>query len=715
MLVVLASIGAVLFGTYQGFMALADEWCKGLPDVTEATEFDVAEKSRIYANDGTTLLAELYVEDREPVTIDQVSDYVLKGTVATEDERFYQHNGVDLHGVIRAVVVNLAGGQEGASTITQQFVRNTLLADEMTEISLKRKVREMQLAVDLEKVYSKDEILMMYLNTINYGDGCYGIEAAAQHYYSTNAADLTIAQSATLIGIPNSPTMYSPTVNPDNCLSRRNVVLSRMLTNGVITQSEYESALAEDLNLNVAPDDRTDGIMRYPWFASYVRDILLSEFSHDEIFKGGLTVITSLDPALQDYAEEAVQEEYDKGTLSDDQEIALTCIDPQTGFIKAMIGGRDYNVDQYNIATAYGPGQGRQAGSAFKMFTLTAAIEQGIDPETKVNCDGPFEYQNGNSKPWVVNNYGNIDYGVLSIADMTAVSSNTGYARLVTDPEGVKPASIVDVAHRMGITSDESQGVSPYPALTLGTAQVNTTQMASAYGTLAANGVHHDPVAIVKITNKAGDVIEDRTKGSDGEQVISKEVSAAVTQVLEGVITKSIGTAGAAALPSGQEAAGKTGTSENWRDLWWCGYTPQLSCSVWVGTRDEQEQYTSAWAQNVWRSFMTKALDGKPLEHFPTEAKPNYFSKYEDEEAAKAEEEAAKAEEEASKQENLESQKPDEQNEQHAQKPEKPTEPQKPEGGDESEKPTEPPEKPVDPPEPTTPPEQRNQLASYAA
>ncbi len=337
MLIIMVGIGAVLFGTYKGAMGLVEQWCKDLPDVTEATQFGVAQKSQIYANDGETLLAELYVEDREPVEIDQVSKYVLEGTVATEDVRFYEHEGVDLHGVMRAIVVNLTGGQEGASTITQQFVRNTLLADEMTEISFKRKIREMQLAVDLEKVYSKDEILMMYLNTINYGDGKYGIEAAAQHYYSTSAADLTIAQAATLIGIPNSPSLYSPTVNPENCLARRNVVLSRhyystsaadltiaqaatligipnspslysptvnpenclarrnvvlsrMLTNGVITQEEYDTAVAEGLDLNVAPEDRTDGILRYPWFTSYVREQLLNEFSHDEIFKGSISM-----------------------------------------------------------------------------------------------------------------------------------------------------------------------------------------------------------------------------------------------------------------------------------------------------------------------------------------------------------------------------------------------------------------------------------------
>ncbi len=689
-LVVLACIGAVLFGGYTGAMALVDSWCKDLPSVEDAGAFDVPQKSRIYANDETTLLAELYVEDREPVTIDQVSTYVLQGTVATEDVRYYQHHGVDLQGILRAVVVNLTGGQEGASTITQQFVRNTLLSNEMTDISVKRKVREIELATQLEKIYSKDEILMMYLNTINYGDGKYGIEAASQHYFSCSAADLDIVQAATLIGIPNSPTMFSPTVNPDNCLERRNVVLNRMVANGVINQEEFEAAINTDLNLNLAPEDRTDGILRYPWFTSYVREQLLSDYSTDELFKGGLTVITSLDPRIQDLAEEAVQREYDSGSMANDQEISLTCIDPQTGFVKAMIGGRDYNTDQFNIASSP---QGRSAGSSFKTFTLAAAIEQGISPQTEINCNGPFNY-NG----WQPKNYGGDDYGVMTIANMTAISSNIGYARLVTDPGGVSPQSIVDMAHRMGITAGPEQELSAYPAVTLGTARVNTLQMASAYGTLAAEGVHHDPVSIVKIVDKKGNVIEDKSQGSEGKKAISPEVAYAVTKVLKGVIYSSYGTAPEAALPSGQPVAGKTGTSENWRDLWFCGYTPQLSCSVWVGAREERQQHTYPWAANVWRNFMSACLEGVEPRDFTPAASPIYDSTYEEKTVA---EEKKKKEEEEKKKEKEEEEKKKKEEETDKQKPEKPDD-AKPKPDDAKPKPDD--QKPLpEPQQPDTP------------
>lgn len=658
-LVVTVSIGAALFGCYQGGMALVDEWCKDLPDVHDADAYNVAEKSTIYANDydaaaGTgTVLAELYLEKREPVEMDQVSEYVLKGTVATEDERFYQHSGVDLQGVVRAIFVNLTGGQEGASTITQQYVRNTLIADEMTDISFKRKIREMELATELEKIYTKDEILMMYLNTINYGDGCYGIQAAAEHYYSTDASDLTIAQAATLIGIPNSPTMFNPIINPEASIERRNIVLSRMLTNGVITQDEYNSAKAQDLGLVPQADQGQNGINLYPWFTTWVRDLLLSEgnpygFTTDKLFKGGYTIVTSLDPRMQQYAEEAVNEQYEKGRLADPkQEFALTLIEPETGFVKAMIGGKDYwNGDQFNIATSV---KGRPVGSTFKAFTLANAIEQGISPSTNMNCDGPVRVTSGTSESHPIYNYGQIDYGTMSIADMTAVSSNTGFVRLSytdSDKSGVTPESINEMAARLGLNKDNlKQNV---PTTTLGVENANTTEMAAAYATFAAGGVYHEPTPIVKIIDRDGATIADKSKGSEGKQVLDPSTASAVNQVLEGVITKSIGTATDARLASGQVAAGKTGTTDDWHDLWFVGYTPQLSCAVWTGDRSNQAQlYTSPWNQLIWKSLITKCLAGTATEDFQTAPAPAYNSVYkgsygsqsdEDDESDKADE-----------------------------------------------------------------------------
>ena len=615
--VLICALLSVCFITYTAVNSIRtsiDEWLQDLPSITDTTAFEYSAKTRVYAGDGTTLLAEFYLQDQQPVAINQVCNYVLAGTVATEDERFYEHNGVDMMGIARALVNNVIGGDlEGASTITQQLVRNTLLSDEANDISLKRKIREADLALQMEEAYSKDEILMMYLNTINYGDGCYGIEAAAQHYFQTSAKDLTLAQAATLIGIPQSPTYNNPVNYPDNCLKRRNTVLDRMLSYGCITQSEYDAARNSELNLNVAPAKPDDGIYAYPYFTSYVRDTLLDELSYETVFNGGLTVYTTLDLTMQGYADQAYADV--DSTLEDDIYMSLTCVDPSTGYVLCMIGGKDYYSNQFNLATSE---SGRQAGSSFKVFTLAAAIEQGISPKATVDCSAR-DTING----WSVENYAGTDYGTRSIESALWVSSNTGFAHLVTDANGVTPASVLEMANRLGVSG--TQGFGAYPALTLGVAQVNTLKMASAYGVFANNGIRVEATCIKKVVDQNGNAVIDHTEPV-GTQVISKEVSYAVTQVLEGVVTQGTGTA--AKLDNGQVSAGKTGTSENWRDLWYCGYTPQLSCAVWAGADPERQMSEANWCKTLWKNFMTLALQGQATRDFDTAASPTYDSPY---------------------------------------------------------------------------------------
>ncbi len=589
-------------------------WTRDLPSVSQATNYAISTKTTVYANDRSTVLAEFYLNEQQAITIDKVSKYVLSGTVATEDERFYQHNGVDLPGIARAVVNNFTGGSlEGASTITQQLVRNTLLADEASDISLKRKIREADLALQMEKQYSKEEILMMYLNTINYGDGCYGIEAASQHYYQKSAKDLTINEAATLIGIPQSPTYNNPKNYPDNCLKRRNVVLDRMLKYGAISQAEYNQVINETIELNLAPSKPGDGIYKYPYFTSYVRETLVDSLSYEAVYSGGLTVYTTLDPKLQEYAEQAANETFE--SMESDITMALTCVNPSNGYIVAMIGGRDYSTNQYNMATSE---SGRQAGSSFKVFTLTAAIEQGISPSVYVDCSSPTTI-NG----WYVENDNNTSLGTRTLESATWASSNTGFARLVTDEDGVKPQSVVDMAQRLGVTG--TSGFGAYPSITLGVSQVNTTKMAGAYATFASDGVHYNTSCIVEVVDYDGRTLIDNTN-PEGTQVISKEVSGAVTQVLKGVVTR--GTATDAILSSGQESAGKTGTSENCRDAWYCAYTPQYSCSVWTGADPERDIGYGNWSRATWKRFMTLALQGQETKKFNTYDAPEYNSAY---------------------------------------------------------------------------------------
>ena len=323
----------------KGALRVMDSWCDDLPPIEDTDFTNHARESVMYAADGSTVLAEFQLEKRDPVESDQVSGLAKQATVDTEDVRFYQHGGVDLPGIARAFVNNLAGGSlEGASTITQQLVRNTVLTQEANEISIERKVREAQLAMDLEKQYSKDELLMMYLNTVNYGDGCYGIQAAAQNYFQTDAVDLSLTQAATLAGIPQSPTFLNPKTYPDAALERRNLVLERMLSAGDITQEQCDAAQAEPLNLDPAPEVPEDGIYAYPYFTSYVRNLLMEEdnpfgCSYASLFEGGLTIRTTLNPSLQDDAEAACDAQ--RARMSGDLDASLVAIDPRNGLCRS--------------------------------------------------------------------------------------------------------------------------------------------------------------------------------------------------------------------------------------------------------------------------------------------------------------------------------------------------------------------------------------------
>ena len=592
-IVIAAIIGIGCLGT----VGLCAVWLQDLPDYTDASAYNVAEKTKVYASDGTTLLAELYLENRDPIELSEMGDYVTKGTVATEDERFYEHNGVDLLGILRAIWVNVTGtGHEGASTITQQFVRNTILSDEMQESTLKRKVREAYIAIQLEQMYSKDEILQMYLNTINYGQGAYGIQAAAELYYSKNAKDLTIAEAATLIGIPQAPTYNNPIDNPDNCIQRRNLVLDRMLTNGVITQEEHDAAQAEPLSLNITMSDGNDGLYQYKYFTSYVRDTLLQDYSSDEVFKGGLTVVTTLDVNTQNAAEQAADAKL--AGLDDNLELAMVAVDPDTGFIRAMVGGRDYDTNEFNLATQ----AKRQPGSSFKTFTLLAALNDGVSPDTNLNCTSHV-----NIDGWEVENYGGSNYGTRSIASAFAVSSNTGFAELCTE---IGPSKVVEMANTCGI----EQELQAYPSITLGAQEVTVREMAQAYATIANGGTRHEAVCIQSITDASGNTIF--TADTTGEKVLDTSLTQAATEVMEGVITN--GTGRGAAIANGQPAAGKTGTSENWRDKWFCGITPQMSVAIWIGGREEVRMPSSVAADDVFGNFMSTILEGQPIEQFPT-------------------------------------------------------------------------------------------------
>ena len=587
--------------------SVVDSWLQDLPDYESADAYLVAEPTIVYAADGTEI-AQYYLQNRRSVTLDDISDYVRKGTVDVEDERFYQHNGVDPQGILRAIASQLSGRSEGASTITQQLVRNTVLSSEQFDQTLKRKVREAYIAIQMEKTYSKDQILNMYLNTIYYGEGAYGIEAASVTYFNKDASELTLAEAATLVGIPNSPSYYDPFVNPDACVERRNKVLGNMLEMGDITQEEYDEATAEELTLNPGSlQDETSG--SYPYFTDYVKTLLQSDFDNDTILKGGLRVYTTLDPTYQEAAEEAVSTTLDSAN-NDRLSAALVCIDNDTGYVKAMVGGRDYSSSQFNLATQ----STRQAGSSFKTFTLTAAISAGMNPNITLNCSSPMQI----TSTWTVKNYGNHQYGYRSLASATAISSNTAYAQVA---EAIGADAIVDTAYSMGITSTLSR----YLSITLGAVSVSPLEMCDAYSTLASGGLHRDAVCITKIEDRNGNVVYEHQ--DNPTRAVSEAVAEAVTNVLEGVVANgATGYYVADYNTTNQPIAGKTGTSDDAEDLWFCGYTPQITCAVWSGYPDARVAVTvnggvgttQNTVQPIWTNFMNKVLAGVAREEFPT-------------------------------------------------------------------------------------------------
>lgn len=609
-------IGGVLFGvvllmTLAGVATAAaavNLWLKGLPDYRSPEAFQVAQPTKIYSADGV-LLAKLYLQNREVVPMSQISTSLSNGIVAVEDERYFHHGGIDPLGIVRAAFTTASGDRQGASTITQQYIRNTILLDERTEITLARKVREAYLAIEIQKILSKETILESYLNTVYFGEGAYGAEAAARTYFAKSAKDLTIPEGALIAGLVQSPSRLDPYSNQSGAIARREVVLDRMLRNRYITQAEHDAAVAAPLVLK-RENEPTNGIYAAPYYVAYVKKLLQKQFTGGVVFNGGLTVYTSLDTRMQKQAESAALRKFKRAKYPS---VALVAIDPRNGHIKAMVGGKDYTKSKFNLAT-----QGsRQPGSSFKTFVLAAALAQGMPPSFDVDSHSPVTIP-AKPKPWVVSNSEGDGKGLMSLESATWGSVNTVFARVAAEI-GIK--NVTRTAKAMGIKTR----LPNLPAISLGAVNCTPLEMASAYGTLATNGTYHEPVAITRVTNREGATIFQAK--SRGKQAIKPQIAYATTRVLEGVISR--GTGHEANI--GRPAAGKTGTSQSNRDAWFVGYTPQLVTSVWVGYPKERtivvdgsKGYGGTLAAPIWAAFMRKALEGMPSRDFLTASEPHY-------------------------------------------------------------------------------------------
>lgn len=627
-----ASTHAVAFGIagFFGFCALLAVtialslasligiWLQDLPNHTTAEAYLLAEPTRVFDAEGNEIVA-YYLQNRRSVDLEKISDYVKKGTIDTEDKRFYQHNGVDPQGILRAVVGQLfrSGAEGGGSTITQQLVRNTVLSDEQFELTLRRKIREAYISIQMEKQFTKDQILNMYLNTIYYGNGAYGIEAASITYFNKSADSLTLAEAATLVGLPNGPGLFDPIAHPEACKQRRNLVLSRMLEAGHITEEECQHAQAEDLNLNRGRLSNSIGI--YPFFTDYVRKVLLQDFSAETIQQGGLKVYTTLNPHYQQLADKAAYERVSSAN-NKSMAAALVSIDNSNGHIVAMVGGQNYgyNADAgqstYNLATS----ALRQAGSSFKTMTLVAAMREGMNPSVRLDCRSPMQID----KNWAPKNYANNQYGIITLDRATQLSSNTAYGQVI---EAIGVDSLIETSKLMGISSN----IKPYLSSTLGASEVTVLEMAEAYSTLASGGKHRKAIAITKIEDRNGNVVYEHK--DDPQQAIEPGVAADATTVLQNVVRAGYTTNYVAAyFNANQPVAGKTGTSDEADNLWFCGYSPQLTTAVWVGNpRSNVAVYyrgslatTSNTAQPIWTNYMNAALSGLPRAEFPRASTP---------------------------------------------------------------------------------------------
>jgi len=542
-------------------------------------------------------------ESRIIVPSGDISGRMKQAIVAIEDKRFYEHRGVDLHAIARAIWEDVRNQSvvEGGSTITQQFVKNAYLESQR---SLGRKLKEAALAWQLEQRWSKDRILTAYLNTIYFGNGAYGIEQAALTYFGHKADRMTWAEAALLAGIPSDPWRYDPVTDPKAARARRGVVLRALYDQGDITQRDLE--LANRRPLPRPQDVHLSGEQGpAPYFTNYVKQQLIDRYGSGRVFGGGLRVHTTIDLNVQRYARQAISKWLPN---SNGPSAALVAIDPRTGKVLAMIGGKSYARSQFNLAV-----QGeRQPGSSFKPFVLATALKQGISPDSQF-VSGPVQIPLGD-RIWYVHNYENSDLGRISLSTATEFSDNTVYAQLT---QLVGPAAVVATAKSLGITSP----LKDYFAIGLGGEAVNPLEMARAFSAFADGGKRIDgaafgnhPRAISLVQNQNDKLVDDNLP--IGRHVLSPNTAAMVTSLLRNVVIG--GTGVKAQLSDGRQVAGKTGTTENYGDAWFVGYTPQLVAAVWVGypniLRPMLTEYHGqpvaggTYPALIWKSFMEKAL-----------------------------------------------------------------------------------------------------------
>ncbi|MCD4774482.1 MAG: PBP1A family penicillin-binding protein [Candidatus Aegiribacteria sp.] len=602
-----------------------------------------ASATQIYDSRGT-LMATACVENRYPVTLEEVSPWVINGFIATEDRTFYEHNGVSYRGIARAALHDIRTGERhGASTITQQLAKGLFLVPDQT---IQRKIQEAFIAMEIERQFDKGEILEMYLNQIYFGSGAHGIEAAARTYFNgTTAAELSLAESAMLVRMVKNPSGFNPLQNPERCMIQRNVALQVMANEGYITERQAEEAIDTPLFVEI---HRPEIEQEWNYFSEYVRKYLVNRYGWAAVYEQGLTVYTTLDPDMQVKAEHALdsiltekEPVWDSETgefVSNSERLryessyahwqavrdttsgapgyiqgAIVALDPTTGFIKAMVGGRDFLDSEFNRAVQ----ARRQPGSSFKPFVYAEAIEQGWSPGSII-LDQPVVVDMSPGS-WRPRNYDHTFHGMVTLRTALARSFNVSAVRLGM---AVGVEAVAARARAMGLTSR----VPIVHSLSLGSCMVSPLEMAQAYIPFATGGLGRDAVAILRVEDRYGNILEDNQTPSSGRRVLSETGAYLINSILQSVVRE--GTAAGSRWYwggpfSGRRAAGKTGTTSDYADAWFVGFTPDIVTSVWIGydnhvirmrLQNGRGQSGSSIALPVWNSFMRDALRDIPVD-----------------------------------------------------------------------------------------------------
>ncbi len=572
-----------------------------LPDVRSITKTLPNESTRIYSADGV-ILADLHQEEnRSIVPLSHINTAMQKAVVALEDARFYRHHGIDPIGIFRATIVNVIRQEkaQGASTLTQQLARNLFLSKKKRFV---RKIQEIVLAFKLERHFTKDEILEMYLNQVYWGHNAYGIEAAATQYLDKHAEELTIAESALLAGMLQAPEYYSPFKNPKAALDRKDVVLKRMMKTRLITKSQYDQAKAQ--RIKFASRQRLK--FKAPYFTSAILEKLIQMYGEQGVYNGGLKVYTPINFRMQEAAEDAVEKAIEKGKAESlgFSQAAVLAMDSNTGQVLAMVGGYDFLHNQFNKCTQ----AMRQPGSSFKPFIYLSALAKGVSPGT-IFTDAPIML-NTAMGPYSPANFGNEYDGRMPLRIALGKSKNVVAVRLVSM---IRPETVIETARLFGITTP----LFPYLSIALGSQETTMLEMTSAYAAFANGGTLMKPVLINKIEDRNGIVIY-REK-EEGQKVFDTNQVYALVDMMRATVEMGTGTA--AKLP--RPMAGKTGTTSDYRDAWFIGYVPQMAVATWVGN-DNNSPMNKVTGGSIpaimWRDFMKVALINVPMLDFPKPA-----------------------------------------------------------------------------------------------